>query len=110
MTAVFGMRYTVAFHSGRYVVFGEGLAGETNAFHSLFSAGSGPVGSPNTGTTTSANAFAVETGGGLDIRLSRRFAVRAIRASYLHTQLPKTSTNVQNNLSLGAGIVFRLGR
>lgn len=73
MTAVFGMRYTVAFHSGRYVVFGEGLAGETNAFHSLFSAGSGPVGSPNAGTTTSANAFAVETGGGLDIRLSRRF-------------------------------------
>jgi hypothetical protein len=86
------------------MVFCEGLAGETNAFHSLFSVGSGPVGSPNAGTTTSANALAVETGGGLDIRLSRRFAVRAIRAS-LRTQLPNTSTNVQNNLNLGAGIV-----
>jgi len=92
------------------MVFGEGLAGETNAFHSLFSVGSGPVGSPNAGTTTSANALAVETGGGLDIRLSRRFAVRAIRASYLRTQLPNTSTNVQNNLSLGAGIVFPAGK
>jgi hypothetical protein len=57
VTAVFGLRHTLAFHSGRYVVFGEGLAGETNAFHSLFSVGLGPVGSPNAGTTTSAKAL-----------------------------------------------------
>jgi hypothetical protein len=54
VTAVFGLGYTVATHSGRYVVFVEGLAGETNAFNSLFLVGSGPVGSPNAGTTTSA--------------------------------------------------------
>lgn len=103
VTAVFGLRYSMATHRGRHAIFGEGLAGETNAFDSLFSVGSGPVGSPNAGTTTSANALAVETGGGLDIRLSRRFAVRAVRASYLRTQLPNTSTNVQNDLNLGAG-------
>jgi hypothetical protein len=110
LTTIFGLRYSMTSHSGRYVVFGEGLAGETNAFHTLFSVGSGPAGSPNAGTTTSANALAVETGGGLDIRLSHRLAVRAIRASYLRTQFPNSSTNVQNNLALGAGIVFRMGR
>jgi hypothetical protein len=110
VTTTFGLRYTVASHSGRYVIFGDGLAGETNGFHGLFSKGSGPVGSPTAGTTTSANALAVEAGGGLDIRLFGHFALRAIDARYLRTGFPNSTTNIQNNLSLGAGIVLRLGR
>jgi hypothetical protein len=109
-TAVFGPRYTTATRSGRYSFFGEALVGESNGFRSLFSEGSGPVGSVNAGTTSSSNALAVETGGGFDIRLSRRVALRAIQASYLRTQFPNSTTNVQNNLSLGAGLVLRFGK
>jgi hypothetical protein len=110
VTAVFGPRYTLETRSHRYAIFGEGLAGISNGFHSLFSEGSGPVGSVNAGTTSSSNALAVEVGGGLDVRLSHRFAVRAFRASYLRTQFPNTATNVQNSLSLSAGLVVRFGR
>jgi hypothetical protein len=110
VTAVFGPRYTIETRSQRYAIFGEGLAGISNGFHSLFSEGSGPVGSVNAGTTSSSNALAVDVGGGLDVQLNRRFAVRAFRASYLRTQFPNTTTNVQNSLSLSAGVVVRFGR
>jgi hypothetical protein len=110
VTTIFGLRYTVASHSGRYVIFGDGLAGESNGFHASFSKGSGPAASPTAGTTTSANALAVEAGGGLDIRLSGHFALRAVDARYLRTDFPNSTTNIQNNLSLGAGIVLRSGR
>jgi len=110
VTTIFGLRYTVASHSGCYVIFGDGLAGQSNGFHSLFSKGSGPVDSPTAGTTTSSNALAVETGGGLDVRLSEHLALRAVDIRYLRTGFPNSTTNIQNNLSLGAGIVFRLGR
>jgi hypothetical protein len=110
VTTIFGLRYTVTSRSGRYVIFGEGLAGESNGFHSLFSKGSGPVDSPTAGTTTSANALAVEAGGGLDVRLSEHLALRAVDIRYLRTGFPNSTTNIQNNLNLGAGIVFRFGR
>jgi hypothetical protein len=96
--------------SQRYAVFAEALAGESNGFHSLFSEGSGPVGSVNAGTTSSANALAVDVGGGLDVRLNRHFALRVFRASCLRTQFPNSTTNVQNSLSLGAGFVLRFGQ
>jgi hypothetical protein len=110
VTAVFGPRYTMETRSLRYAIFGEGLAGISNGFHSLFSEGSGPVGSVNAGTTSSSNALAVDVGGGLDVRLNHRFAIRAFRASYLRTQFPNTTTNVQNSLSLSAGLVVRFGK
>jgi hypothetical protein len=110
VTAVFGPRYTMEARSHRYAIFGEGLAGISNGFHSLFSEGSGPVGSVNAGTTSSSNAMAVDVGGGFDVRLNHRFAIRAVRASYLRTQFPNTTTNVQNSFSLSAGVVMRFGR
>lgn len=110
VTAVFGPRYTIDSPNRRYAIFAEALAGESNGFHSLFSTGSGPVGQGNAGTTSSSNALAVDIGGGVDVRLSRHFAIRAIRASYLRTQFSNTTTNVQNSLSLGAGLVWTLGR
>ena len=110
VTTVFGPRYTIETRSHRYAIFGEGLVGISNGFHSLFSEGSGPVGSVNAGTTSSSNALAVDVGGGLDVGLNHHFAVRAFRASYLRTQFPNTTTNVQNSLSLSAGLVVRFGR
>jgi hypothetical protein len=110
VTAVFGPRYTMQMRGQRYAIFAEALAGQSNGFHSLFSEGSGPVGSANAGTTSSANALAVDVGGGIDVRLNHHFAIRAIRASYLYTQFPNSTTNVQNSLSLSSGIVMRFGK
>ena len=110
VTAVFGPRCTIETRSHRYALFGEGLVGISNGFDSLFSEGSGAVGSVDAGTTSSSNALAVDVGGGLDVRLNHRFALRAFRASYLRTQFPNTTTNVQNSLSLSAGVVLRFGR
>ncbi len=109
-TTVFGLRYTLESRRRRYAIFGEALVGEANGFHSLFSKGSGPVGSVTAGTTSSSNALAVETGCGLDVRLGRHLAIRAIHASYLRTQFPNSTTNVQNSFSIGSGVVMRFGK
>ena len=108
VTALFGPRYTL--QTRRYAFFGEALLGVSNGFQSLFSLGSGPVGAVNAGTTPSANAMALDIGGGLDVRLRRHLSVRVIRASYLRTLFPNTTTNVQNSLSIGTGLVMRFGR
>ena len=60
------------------------------------------------------DAFAISAGGGLDLNLSRRFAIRLVQAEYLMTRFPDASTNTedtatQNNVRLGAGLVVHLG-
>lgn len=101
VTATFGPRYR--WHSGHRVSpFGEALLGEANGFNSLFPSSSG--------AGDSANSLALQIGGGVDLRLSRHFAVRAIQASWLRTQLPNGTNNRQNSLRLGTGIVLRFGR
>jgi hypothetical protein len=110
VTTVFGPRYTVPLRSHRYALFGEGLVGIANGFHSLFSEGSGPVGSVNAGTTSSSNSLAVDAGGGLNIGLNHHLALRALQVNYLRTQFPNSTSNIQNSLSLGAGLVMRFGK
>jgi hypothetical protein len=36
----------------------------------------------------------------------RHLSVRLIEVNWLRTQLPNSTTNIQNDLELGAGIVF----
>ena len=97
----FGPRYR--WHDGHHLSFyAEGLVGEGNGYNSLF---------PSVfGAQTDANAFATEVGGGLDLRLSHHLSVRALRASWLRTQFPNSTSDIQNNLLLGAGLVLRTGR
>jgi hypothetical protein len=98
VTATFGPRYR--WHAGgRVSLFGQGLVGEANGFRSLFPAVAG--------SQADANGLAIQVGGGLDLRLSGRFAVRALDAAWSRTQLPNATDNVQNNLRLGAGLVLR---
>ena len=59
-------------------------------------------------TSTSATALAVLVGGGLDISLSRRVAIRAIQADYGLTHLPNNANNGENLLRISAGLVFHL--
>jgi peptidoglycan-associated lipoprotein len=80
--------------------FGELLLGDVHGFNSIF---------PTTiGFTSSATSFAVQTGGGIDAFVSKRFAVRAIEVEYLRTDLPNNYSNVQNDPHLGFGVTYHL--
>jgi hypothetical protein len=98
VTAAFGPRYTWSPSRGRYAVFGQVLAGEANGLHSVFPAAGG--------ANDSADSLALYVGGGVNLPLKHRFALRAIEANWLRTQLPNATTNVQNNLRLGAGLIY----
>jgi len=51
--------------------------------------------------------FAAAVGGGIDINIARRIAVRAIDIDYVHT---KTFGSTQNTLRISAGVVYQFGR
>jgi opacity protein-like surface antigen len=70
---------------------------------------SGDMAPGTLGIPGSANAFALTAGGGLDIRLSEHFAVRAIQADYYYTRFANGVNDHQNNLRLGAGLIYRFG-
>jgi opacity protein-like surface antigen len=57
------------------------------------------------------NSVALLAGGGIDVSLSRRFAIRAVQADYLLTRfsLANGSSATQHNLRLSFGVVFRFG-
>ena len=106
---------TVTANLGRSSVFAHALFGEA---HSSLAAGvSLPiVGGISTGLT-SANAFAMAFGGGVDIGLTRHLAIRAVQVDYLRTQfnsidalttgLSSSLGNRQNSFRYSTGIVFR---
>ncbi len=98
LTTTFGPRYT--WHHRRAAVFGQGLVGESHAWNSFFPQSGGAV--------TTFNTFALQVGGGVDLAVGRHFAIKPIQADWIRTQFPNATTNVQNNLRLGAGIVLRI--
>ena len=102
---VIGPRYTFAVrphHSGvpPLQLFGEAFLGGVHGFNSIF-----PT---PTGLNSSATAFALQTGGGINVFASKRFAVRAIEVEYLHTALPNNYSNAQNDLRLGFGVTYHV--
>lgn len=105
ITATFDPTYTwtLPYHAAsprQWRFFGESLLGVANGMDSVF---------PDpAGAFSDAESMALQVGGGADLMLSRHFAVRLIQADWLRTQLPNGAANVQNNLQLGAGLVFRL--
>ncbi len=58
------------------------------------------------------NAFALTAGGGLDIRLTHHFAVRAVQGEYFMTRFDNLTTGKsasQTDVRLSAGLVYRFG-
>ena len=100
VTATFGPRYTWRPAQGRYAIYGQFLAGGANGLHSIFPSA--------LGANSSAGSVAWLTGGGMNVSLGRRLALRAFEADWLRTQMPNAGTNVENNLRFGAGIVFKV--
>jgi outer membrane immunogenic protein len=105
VTATFGPRYTYYKPLGlertrSLAIFWQGLLGQAWGFNGYFPTASGGI--------TSDNSLALQVGGGIDLGLSRHFGVRVFQADWVRTQLPNGTTDVQNTLRLGAGLVFRL--
>jgi hypothetical protein len=99
VTATFGPRYTWKPARARYSLYGQGLLGQAWGMNSVFPG-------PN-GANTVANSMAVKAGGGMNLDLKRHLALRLPEVDYLRTQLPNSTTNVQNYLTIAAGIVLR---
>jgi len=58
------------------------------------------------------SAFAMTGGGGLDIRLTHHFSIRAVQAEYMMTRFANVTTNAsasQNDLRLSSGILIGFG-
>jgi hypothetical protein len=99
VTASFGPRYTWTEPRRRYDLFGQFLVGDASGMNSVF-----PT---STGTAASASSVALYMGGGANIRLSPRLAVRAFEADWLYTQTPNGVTGMQNSLRLGVGLIYK---
>ena len=89
----------ITWRGTRFVPFGQALFGAAHGSDSYFPDGSS--------YSTSATSFAFTAGGGLDLHLSHRFAIRAFEAQYLHTGFPNAANNGQSHLMVGAGIIFK---
>jgi len=104
---MFGPRYTFAGWSlgtreqRRLQVFGEALFGGVHAFSGAF-----PT---STGLTASANSFAMQAGGGINLALSRKIGLRLFQADYVRTDLPNSYSKSQNDVRLAVGVNYRFG-
>jgi outer membrane immunogenic protein len=87
---LFGPRYHWHNHT-KFTPFGHVLLGGAHAGTSLAGAGS--------------DAFAAKIGGGVDYALTHRFSLRP-QANYYLTHFANGVNDHQNNLQLGAGLVF----
>jgi outer membrane immunogenic protein len=86
----------------RVAPFGQVLLGGAHA--------SGALTPGSSGLVASANSFAMTIGGGVDVILTHRLALRAVQADYYLTRFDNGGNNHQNNLRIGTGIVFRIAR
>jgi peptidoglycan-associated lipoprotein len=75
------------------------MVGGIKGFDSLFPT---PAGATNTGSSV-----AIQAGFGVDIKLKKHLELRPAEVSWVRMQLPNTTTYVQNDLRVSAGIVLR---
>jgi hypothetical protein len=86
----------------RWRVFGESKVGAVHSLvHSDLTAAGGAIGS------FSATGFGLTLGGGLDLPINRRFAIRPVQADYLFTRINGFNAN---RFLYSAGLVIRFYR
>lgn len=95
-----GARYLPHVGKSPLQPFGQILAGIVHSSGSLVNGGTANV--PN-----AAAAFATNLGGGVDISTGRHVNLRLIEADYLLTTVDNRKNNIQNNLRLSGGVVWR---
>jgi hypothetical protein len=106
---------TVTGYFGKSSVFGHALFGVA---HSSLNAGvSVPILGGISAPLDSANAFAMAFGGGIDIGLTRHFAIRAAQVDFIRTNFNSldamgsgfaaSTSNNQNNFRYSGGVIWR---
>ena len=85
----------VNFRRGKVTLFAQTLFGGVRTTDGI---------AQSTGTE---NNFAMTAGGGIDIKVSMHVCVRPVQAEYFMTKIPDGLNNRQDNLRVGAGIVFQ---
>lgn len=83
-------------------IFGEALFGGVHGFGSVFPAPGG--------ATPTANSFALQIGGGLDVSLPKDFGLRVFDIDYVRTSLPNNGSNTQDDLRLSFGLTWNIGK
>jgi outer membrane immunogenic protein len=68
--------------------------------------GGAHAGGGEAGVGDASYAFATRMGGGVDVPINSRFAVRVIQVDYFLTHFANADNNHQNNFLVGAGFVF----
>jgi outer membrane immunogenic protein len=68
------------------------------------------AGGGEAGVADGSYRFATRMGGGIDVRVSSHFAVRIIQLDYYLTTFANSRNDHQNNLLVGAGIVYHWSR
>jgi hypothetical protein len=73
--------------------------------------GAGRLNASAGGLNAGENGFAMAIGGGIDVPLRRRFAIRIIQAEYLLTRFDSVNgaSATQNDARISAGLVLRFG-
>ena len=112
-TFLFGPRLT--YRHGRFHPFGEFNAGGDRVSLTCQSSALTCTNATN-GATFTKTVFAFTAGGGADIQLSRKFALRLVQAEYLYTRFGNdcpfavcSRDNNQNSFRLKSGIVIGWG-
>ena len=109
-TFLFGPRLSFR-NSTRFTPFAQLLAGGVHASDVPISGCTGVACTPLPAQT----AFAMTAGGGLDIRLTRHFFIRAVQAEYMMTRFADVAVGstgaatTQNDLRLSSGLLFGFG-
>lgn len=85
----------------RLQIFGEALFGGVHAFDGAFPS--------RTGLTSTANSFALQAGGGINLFFSKPIAVRMLQLDYVRTQLPNNYSKSQNDLRIAFGMNYQFG-
>jgi hypothetical protein len=105
---------TVTGYFGKSSVFGHALFGA--ALSSLSAGVSAPIVGGISAPLDSSHAFAMAFGGGIDIGLSRHFAIRAAQVDYIRTNfntldsltgLTSGTSTSQNNFRYSGGVIWR---
>jgi hypothetical protein len=100
-----GPRFTK--RTNRIAVFVHALPGFAQQRETIMGKG---FFSPPTTTTSTSTGFAVALGGGVDINLGKRLAIRAVQVDYLPIRVStRFFTNFRSNVRVGVGVVLKFG-
>ena len=92
----YGARYYYRHRGWSFTPFVEGLVGGSR------------LDTSSAGVKASSNCLSYKAGGGIDIRVSRHWEIRAVNVDYYHTSFSTNAAQNNNNYWASAGVVLRL--